>query len=160
MSMALMTELRVLSSANFDSRILLTVVLAGDSRLLDRLRQEGLLPLGSRLRNRLTMDYADRDELLGCLRHRLRVAGNATLMTPELMTTLVEHAGGNYRVLMNMCGDLLAAAAQQERDALDEKLYFEVFAAPPPKTEARPTTPSRSERGHRSGQSRASERRV
>jgi hypothetical protein len=35
-------------------------------------------------------------------------------MTIELMTTLVEHAGGNYRVLMNLATDLLAAAAERE----------------------------------------------
>lgn len=129
MSTAVMTELRVLSSTRLDTRIILTVVLAGDSRVLERLRQEELLPLGSRLRNRLTLEYASRDELLACLRHRLRTAGNAGLMTSELITTLVEHAGGNYRVLMNLGSDLLAAAAQRETERLDEKLFFEVFSS-------------------------------
>jgi hypothetical protein len=32
---------------------------------------------------------------------------------------------------MNMAHDLLAAAAHQEREQLDEKLYFEVFALDP-----------------------------
>jgi hypothetical protein len=32
---------------------------------------------------------------------------------------------------MNMGNDLLAAASQQERECLDEKLYFEVFALDP-----------------------------
>lgn len=145
MSSSVMTELRVLSSTRFDSRIILTVVLAGDSRLLERLRQEELLPLGSRLRTRLLLEYADRDELLGCLRHRLRAAGTASLMTPELMTTLVEHSGGNYRVLMNLCSDLLAAAAEREQTELDEKLYFDVFSPPGPKPE--PAAPARSRTG-------------
>lgn len=143
MSAAVMTELRVLSSTQFDSRIILTVVLAGDSRLLERLRQEELLPLGSRLRNRLSIEYADRDELIGCLRHRLRAAG---LMTPELMATLVEHAGGNYRVLMNLGSDLLSAAAQRELPAIDEKLFFEVFAPPPSKADAEIATRARTGR--------------
>ena len=154
MSPLVMTELRVLSSTQFDSRIILTVVLAGDSRLLERLRQEELLPLGSRLRNRLLLDYADRDELIGCLRHRLRAAGNPGLMTPELMTTLVEHAGGNYRVLMNLGSDLLAAAAQRELGTIDEKLFFEVFAPPPSKADAE-TAPRT-----RTGRSRAKETRA
>jgi type II secretory pathway predicted ATPase ExeA len=145
MSAAVMTELRVLSSTRLDTRIILTVVLAGDTRLLERLRQEELLPLGSRLRNRLPLDYATREELLGCLRHRLRAAGNASLMTTELMTTLVEHAGGNYRVLMNLGSDLLAAAAQKEAEHLDEKLFFEVFA-PPSSPNDDPNRPSRSRR--------------
>jgi hypothetical protein len=32
---------------------------------------------------------------------------------------------------MNMANDLLAAASHQERDQIDEKLYFEVFALEP-----------------------------
>jgi hypothetical protein len=38
---------------------------------------------------------------------------------------------------MNMANDLLAAACQAERDVLDEKLYFEVFA-PEPKPAKKP----------------------
>ena len=38
---------------------------------------------------------------------------------------------GNLRLLMNMANDLLAAASRQERDQLDEKLYFEVFDPDP-----------------------------
>jgi general secretion pathway protein A len=68
-------ELRLLSSKEFDSRSLLCVVFAGDSRLPDRFRKEQLLPLGSRIRRRLTLDYASRDELLACLDHLLEAAG-------------------------------------------------------------------------------------
>jgi hypothetical protein len=42
-----------------------------------------------------------------------------------------EHASGNLRLLVNMANDLLAAASHQERDQIDEKLYFEVFALDP-----------------------------
>ena len=40
-------ELRILSSADFDATSLLTVVLSGDGRLLELLRQEYLVPLGT-----------------------------------------------------------------------------------------------------------------
>jgi hypothetical protein len=56
-------------------------------------------------------------------------------MTPELATTLCEHAAGNYRTLMNLAGDLLAAGAQREARSLDEKLFLEVFAIPAPGAE-------------------------
>ena len=36
------------------------------------------------------------------LSHALAKAGNATLMTAELMDTLVDHSAGNYRLLMTM----------------------------------------------------------
>ncbi len=129
-------ELRLLSSKEFDSRSLLCVVFAGDSRLPDRFRKEQLLPLGSRIRRRLTLDYASRDELLACLDHLLEAAGNPALMTTELKTTLAEHAAGNYRVLMNLGDELLSAGLEREQAQLDEKLFFEVFAPPQPKKSA------------------------
>jgi type II secretory pathway predicted ATPase ExeA len=45
---AVLAELRLLSSAELDSHILLTIVLAGDGRLADRLRSDEFLPLDSR----------------------------------------------------------------------------------------------------------------
>jgi len=89
-----------------------------------------LLPLGSRIRSRLVMEYADRTELMDCLKHLLSTAGNANLMTPELMQALCDHAVGNYRVLTGMAAELLATAAQRELTQLDEKLYLEVFEPP------------------------------
>ena len=129
---AVLCELRLLASSGFDSRVLLTVVLAGDRRLSELLRHEELLPLGSRIRARLALEYAARDELLDLLKHLTRSAGNASLMTPELMRTLADHAMGNYRALTNMAAELLAVAAQRELTQLDEKLYLDVFAPPNP----------------------------
>ena len=130
---AVLSELRLLSSMQFDSKTLLSVVLAGDARLNTKLRRDELLPLGSRIRIRLVMEYADRNELMACLKYLLDTAGNASLMTPELMQTLCDHALGNYRVLTGMAAELLALAAQQEMTQLDEKLYLEAFATPPSK---------------------------
>jgi general secretion pathway protein A len=133
-----LTELRVLASKELDSRQLLCVVLAGDARLVDRLRSPELLPLGSRIRRRLVLDYASRDELLACLDHLLETAGNPSLMTTELKATLADHAAGNYRVLMNLADELLANALDRDLPRLDEKLYLETFSPPPPKKPAVP----------------------
>lgn len=130
MSPLVLNELRLLASARFDSQSLLCVVLSGDARLLDKLRREELIPLGSRIRTRLATETATRDELLACLDHLLTSAGNATLMTRELRNTLVDHAAGNYRIFIAMAGELLMSAAQREITALDEKLYLQVFARP------------------------------
>ena len=133
-----LNELRILASKDFDSRQLLCVVFAGDSRLPERLRTAELLPLGSRIRRRLVLDYASRDELLACLDHVLAAAGNTALMTAELKATLADHSAGNYRVLMNLADELLAAAAERELPRLDEKLFLEVFGqAPKPKSPGR-----------------------
>ena len=133
MNPTVLSELRLLSSMQFDSRNLLSVVFAGDARLNSKLRRDELLPLGSRIRTRLIMEYASRDELADCLNHLLTSAGNARLMTTELTATLCDHAVGNYRVLTGMAGELLATAAQRELTQLDEKLFLELYCATPSK---------------------------
>jgi len=121
-------ELRLLSTFHFDSRAILTVVLAGDTRLTELFRSKELLPLGSRMRVRIVHDCASREELLAGLTHRLAQAGNAQLMTTELAAALCEHALGNFRVLLTMASELLDAAIARDLHQLDEKLYLEVFA--------------------------------
>jgi type II secretory pathway predicted ATPase ExeA len=139
---AVLSELRLLASARFDSQPLLCVVLAGDARLTEKLRRDELVPLGSRIRTRLTLEHASHDELAACLTHLLGAAGNASLMTPQLQQTLCDHAAGNYRVLTTMAAELLAVAAQRDLAKLDEKLYLEVFS-PPDSTAARRKAPAR-----------------
>jgi type II secretory pathway predicted ATPase ExeA len=136
-----LSELRLLSSARFDSQPLLCIVLAGDARLIEKLRHDDLVPLGSRIRTRLTTEFASRQELLACLEHLLADAGNASLMTQQLRHTLCDHAAGNYRILTTMAAELLAVGAQRELPVLDEKLYLDVFAQPDtaPKRRVAPT---------------------
>jgi len=126
-----LAELRILSSADFDATSLLTVVLSGDGRLLEMLRQDHLVPLGTRIRTRLVTEAASREELLELLGHALATAGNAKLMTAELMDTLVDHSAGNYRLLMIMGGELLAYGMAHDVVQLDEKCYLEVYQPRP-----------------------------
>ena len=128
MAPAVFSELRLLSSADLDSRSILTIILAGDDRLVSKLDSPDLVPLASRIRSRLRTQALPPAQLLQCLNHVLQVAGNTKLMSPTLAQTLCEHAAGNLRLLMNMANDLLNAALRQEREQLDEKLFFEVFA--------------------------------
>ena len=131
MQAGVLGELRLLSSARLDSHILLTVVLAGDGRLLESLKSDELAPLGSRMRVRIALDRATPQELAEQLEHALRAAGAPKLMTGELVATLCEHAQGNPRALMNIAGELLDVAAQREARTIDEKLFLEMCAAPP-----------------------------
>lgn len=126
----ILAELRMLTSSEFDAASYLTVVLCGDGRLTELFRHEDLVPLASRIRTRLIMDYAARDELVALLMHVLAQAGNADLMTDPLVDTLAEHAGGNFRVLMSMANELLLEGLSRKQAQLDEKLYLEVFQVP------------------------------
>lgn len=125
------SELRLLSSADLDSRSILTIILAGDQRLASRLEELDLLPIASRIRSRLRLEALTPKQLQECLNHLLRAAGNPRLLTAALIATLCEHAAGNLRLLMNLANDLLATASHQEREQIDEKLFFEVFTLDP-----------------------------
>ena len=133
---SVLAELRLLSSTRLDSHILLTVVLAGDGRLIERFRSEELLPLGSRIRVRMALERAAPEELQECLKFALAKAGAPKLMTAELIQAVCDHAQGNLRALMNMAGELLSIAAEREARQIDEKLFLETYAQPPPQKAA------------------------
>ena len=131
MHAAVLSELRLLTSAELDSRSILTVVLAGDDRLCTQLELPELVPLASRIRTRLRTEALAADDLLKCLQHLLEAAGNARLMTAGLQQTLSDHAAGNLRLLINMANDLLVTACSQNLETLDDKLYLQVFNPEP-----------------------------
>jgi general secretion pathway protein A len=143
MSTAVLNEMRHLASARLDSHMLLTTVLAGDARLLEKFRGDDLLPLASRMRVRLNLDRATPEELEACLRHCMTKAGAHKLMTTELVATLCEHAAGNYRALMTMANELLVTGAQREVKHLDEKLFFETYTPTASEPAPKPAAPSK-----------------
>jgi type II secretory pathway predicted ATPase ExeA len=127
---AVLSDLRLLASRDYDSRTLLFVILAGDARLDEKLRSEELLPLKSRVRTHLHLEPQAPSELAQCLRHSMAAAGNAQLMTAAVVTALCEHGGGNHRTVASMAADLLVTAAERDARQIDEKLFFELFALP------------------------------
>lgn len=137
MSPAVLSELRLLASARFDSRALLSVVLAGDARLTEKLKTAELLPLDSRIRIRLTLEPAPREELMSCLHGLMAAAGNTKLITPEVVEALAEHALGNRRAMVQLAADLLMAAAEREVARIDQKLFLELSTQARPQPRAR-----------------------
>jgi general secretion pathway protein A len=130
MQPSVLAELRLLSSAELDAHVLLTIVLAGDARLAERLRAEEFVPLASRMRVRLVLERTPPQDMQDCLKHVLQEAGAPNLMTPEVIAALCDHAQGNLRALMIMADELLAAAAQREARQIDQALFFDTCAAP------------------------------
>jgi type II secretory pathway predicted ATPase ExeA len=123
-----MNELRMLGSAKFDSKCLLTTVLCGDMRLPERFRSTNLVALGSRIQFRMNLEPYRTPDLIAYVEHSLEQAGAAHLMANNLKQTLVEHASGNLRLLNNMAAELLARGARKQVAQLDEKLFLEVFS--------------------------------
>jgi len=123
-----LNEIRLLSSASFDSKCILTTVLCGDMRLPDRFRNTALVSLGSRMQVRHFLKPHSRQELINYLDHALGQASATHLMTQNLKETLADHAAGNLRLLNTMAAELLFTAAQKQLKQLDEKLFLEVFS--------------------------------
>lgn len=119
-------ELRILGSANFDSRCILGVVLAGDERLSEKLNTAQLLPLLSRVRAQLHVEESNGADLSEMLRNAVDKAGNKELVSPGVQKALVENSMGNPRAMMNLANDLLAHAAQRNEKQLNEELFFEL----------------------------------
>lgn len=122
-----LNELRLLTSTKFDSHIILTVILSGDNRLAERLRQPDLAPLDSRIRTRMLMKAKTSAEMRNFLQTLIESAGNPTLMSDGLVKTLAEHSTGNYRVMTTMAHELLVEGIMREAKQLDEDLFFDVY---------------------------------
>ena len=134
---AVLSELRLLSMEKFDSVSLLTVILAGDSRLTNSFKLPDLIPLGTRMRTRLIMEPWIKLQLLELIQESTKRAGNSNLMTAGLAETLAEHAAGNPRVMMNLAAERLAIGVRKEGNQLDESLFFELFPASTPQVVGR-----------------------
>ena len=130
MSPVVFDELRLLTSAELDRKVLLTVVLAGDQRLVDKLRSAQLAPLESRLRVRLHLHPLSPEDLRLHLAHLLDAAGNPALMSKELMDTLCERACGNLRAMAQLGEELLLVGTERDVAQLDEQLFLDVFGNP------------------------------
>lgn len=127
MDLKVLSELRILSSREFDARSLLCVIFAGDRRLLDRLEHRELQPIKSRIRRRLVLDDSPRDELLGCLDHLLDSCGNPGLITTDAKVAIAEHSAGNYRSMITHCDELFAAALDRELTVIDADLFLDHY---------------------------------
>ena len=79
-----------------------------------RKAEQDAVARAGRIERALCTEAATRDELLELLKHALAKAGNATLMTEQLMDALVDHSAGNYRLLMTMSAELLAYGIAHE----------------------------------------------
>ena len=136
---SVLCELRAMASAAFDAQQLLSVVFAGDRRLPEKLRREELVPLDSRIRIRLSLESASREQLIHTLEHLLATAGNAQLMSPALIQAVCDHAVGNPRAMTRLGAELLDAAIQRDLDRLDEKLFLELYQPPAVRSRRRST---------------------
>lgn len=127
MQSSVLNELRLLSSIKLDSKIIITIVLSGDSRLTEKLRSPELLPFYDRMRVKMQHENLSKNELQETITKVIGRAGNSSLMEESLIKTLSEHSSGNIRSLMIMSNDLLLEGFRREVKQLSEGLFLEMF---------------------------------
>ena len=140
MQTSVLNELRLLSSIELDSKIIITIVLSGDGRLIDKLKQPSLLPFYSRMRVKMHQDGLAKEELQEVLSKSMARAGNGSIMNEKLAKVLSEHSSGNIRSLMIMSNNLLLEGFKREINQLTESLFLEVFNCNPPYKKRRGVT--------------------
>lgn len=140
MSDAVLAELRLLASERLDAGWLLTVVLAGDDRLLDRLRSRTLAPLASRIRVRMRLEEQPVDLLAQVLTTLITTAGNPALFAEEVIQTLSEQAAGNLRTLMHLADQALTTAIENGATCVDQDVLLAAAHAVHTTTTTRRTT--------------------
>ncbi len=111
-----LATLRILTNFDLDSRLVLSVILAGDSRLEALLRRHELEPVRRRLAHVATLSLLARDQTHAYLQHRLQLAGvSDEVFLDEAADAVYEITRGNLRAIDHLCFKSLEIAARREK---------------------------------------------
>lgn len=107
-----LATLRVLTNFSMDSRLVVSVILAGQPPLTRMLRRQDLEAVARRLAHCATLRLLSRGETVEYVRHRLQVAGSTgDLFDQPAHDALYENAGGNLRAIDRLAFKALQQAA-------------------------------------------------
>ncbi len=108
---------KALTNFEMDSRLVLSIVLAGQSPLRDLLRRDDLEDVARRIAHYATLRTLTRDETAQYIEHRCTVAGAPSLPLDRAAIDAVFEIGrGNLRATDQIARKSLEVAHQQDRD--------------------------------------------
>lgn len=112
--------LRVLTNFDMDSRLVLSLVLAGQAPLAALLRRDELEDVARRISHYATLRLLSRDEMGRYVEHRCTVAGAVNVpFDAAAMDALYELGRGNLRATDALALKALELAHRQGRDVVD-----------------------------------------
>lgn len=115
--------LRILTNFDMDSRLVLSVILAGQLPLAKVLRRDELEALSQRLTHFVTLRLLSRTETRTYLEHRLRIAGaRSFLFDDPSVEALYEMTHGNMRALDRLALKSLDLAARAGHPVVDTSI--------------------------------------
>jgi general secretion pathway protein A len=113
--------LRVLTNFEMDSRLVLSVILAGQPPLTDLLRRGALEDVAKRLSHYATLRLFSRTETQTYIEHRSTVAGAKTLpFDTKSIDAIYEIGRGNLRATDSLALKSLEIAHDQDADTVDQ----------------------------------------
>jgi type II secretory pathway predicted ATPase ExeA len=112
--------LRILTNFDMDSRLVLSMVLAGQPSLLTLLRRDDLDAVSRRMGHLASLRLLSRDEARQYMQHRIRIAGGREFPFDDQATEAVfELTRGNLRAIDHLCRKSLEWAALSGHPAVD-----------------------------------------
>lgn len=115
--------LRILTNFDMDSRLVLSLVLAGQPVLAQLLQRQELEALSRRMAHCATLRLLSRAESRNYMEHRLRIAGARTFPFDDPSTDAVfEMCRGNLRATDQLCRKALELAALNGHMVVDPSL--------------------------------------
>jgi type II secretory pathway predicted ATPase ExeA len=128
LSDALLEEVRLLANIESASEKLLSVVLAGQPELADRLNQPSLRQLKQRIGLRCELTTLSLAETAAYITARVRVAGGqaSALFTPDAVKIIHQRSTGIPRTISVICDNALVAGFALDRHVIDPAIVLEV----------------------------------
>jgi len=112
--------LRVLTNFDYDSRLVLSIVLVGQPELAAMLRRPQLEAVARRMAHYATLRPLSRDETVQYVKHRCVVAGATDVpFDAGALDAIHEIGGGNLRAIDRLVGKSLLLAARADAKAVD-----------------------------------------
>lgn len=111
--------LRLLTNFEMDSRLVVSIILAGQPDLATILGQDRLRDVADRLSSKATLRLLTSGEMQEYVKHRCRIAGAPKCpFIPEAMATVFEYTRGNLRATDRLCLKALEVAHDQDSDVV------------------------------------------
>ena len=133
----LLEEIRLLANIESASEKLLSILLAGQPELADRLNRPSLRQLKQRIGLRCALRPLEYTETVSYVAARVRIAGGRVdqLFSPEAIALAHDRAGGIPRLVSVICDNALVTAFALDKRPVDAAVVLEVcrdfdFTAP------------------------------
>ena len=118
--MEVLAELHTLLQFDKDAKPFLTLVLAGQNILVDKLSYRDALPLASRVVARSHLEAVNRRQMAEYLTHHLAIAGvNHELFAEDAVTAIHQGSGGLFRKANHLARGAIVVAAKQKSMTVD-----------------------------------------